>query len=266
MESLEEIERLFTEGVREAGERTRTAGVGEVAKREGDIIYSLSKSKEQSLKENLRKLGEKRIKKETDSKTITILTDEFTVNKNIYSSKGRSSNEVNARIKHIPMFDQLIKQSTFGGTDTEIRGVEKEAKKGVVAMHKFVTTVDGYSVEILVRDKGDKQYLYEVKFIKTKKDPQQSMADKSAFPAPEEDVEDGEIIPQIEESVNRKFSISTENSSDTTYLAAVERGDMETAQKMVDEAPEGAVQITRATIKERPASEAFSLFIQIRSL
>lgn len=250
VESLEEIERLFTEGVREAGERTRTAEIGEVAKREGNIIYSLSKSKEQSLKENLRKLGEKRIKKETDSKTITILTDEFTVNKNIYSSKGRSSNEVNARIKHIPMFDQLIKQSTFGGTDTEIRGVEKEAKKGVVAMHKFVTTVDGYSVEMLVRDKGDKQYLYEVKFIKTKKDPQQSMADKSAFPAPEGDVEDGEIIPQTEGSVNRKYSISEENSSDirysinedtdTAYLDAVERGDMKTAQKMVDEAAKAA--------------------------
>jgi hypothetical protein len=171
VESLEEIERLFTEGVREARERTRTAEIGEVAKREGDIIYSLSKSKEQSLKENLRKLGEKRIKKEADSKTITILTDEFTANKNIYSSKGRTSNEVNARIKHIPMFDQLIKESVFGGTDTEIRGLEKEAKKGVVAIHKFVTEADGYSVEILVRDKGDRQYLYEVKFIKTKKIP-----------------------------------------------------------------------------------------------
>lgn len=213
VESLEEIERLFTEGVREAGERTRTAEIGEAVQGEGDIIYSLSKSKEQSLKESLRKLGEKRIKKETDSKTITILTDEFTVDKNIYSSKGRSSNEVNARIKHIPMFDQLIKQSTFGGTDTEIRGVEKEAKKGVVAMHKFVTTVDGYSVEMLVRDKGNKQYLYEVKFIKTKKDPQQSMADKSAFPAPEGDVEDGEIIPQTEASVNT----SSENSPENIY-------------------------------------------------
>lgn len=32
VESLEEIERLFTEGVREAGERTRTAG-GEIVTR-----------------------------------------------------------------------------------------------------------------------------------------------------------------------------------------------------------------------------------------
>ena len=38
VESLEEIERLFTEGVREAGERTRTAEEGETA--ESDIVYS----------------------------------------------------------------------------------------------------------------------------------------------------------------------------------------------------------------------------------
>ncbi|MBQ1261377.1 MAG: hypothetical protein IIY01_00445, partial [Clostridia bacterium] len=40
VESLEEIERLFTEGVREAGERTRTAESGETAETEGDLIYS----------------------------------------------------------------------------------------------------------------------------------------------------------------------------------------------------------------------------------
>ena len=40
VESLEEIERLFTEGVREAGERTRTAEAEETAETKGDIIYS----------------------------------------------------------------------------------------------------------------------------------------------------------------------------------------------------------------------------------
>lgn len=213
MTDMDKLERLFTEGVREAGERAAedVTRMNEENMQDSDKIYSLSKSKEQGLKESLRKLGEKRIRKEAGSKTITILTDEFTANKNIYSSKGRSSNEVNARIKYIPMFDKLIKQSVFDGTDTEIRGLEKEAKKGVVAIHKFVTEADGYSVEILVRDKGDKQYLYEVKFIKTKKNPQQSMTDKSAFPAPEGDAEDGEIIPRIEETVNSKSSISDDS-------------------------------------------------------
>ena len=41
VESLEEIERLFTEGVREAGERTRTAGVDVTISGDGDIIYAI---------------------------------------------------------------------------------------------------------------------------------------------------------------------------------------------------------------------------------
>ena len=41
VESLKEIERLFTEGVREAGERTRTAGVDITISGDGDIIYAI---------------------------------------------------------------------------------------------------------------------------------------------------------------------------------------------------------------------------------
>ena len=42
MDSLDEIERLFTEAVQEAGERTRTAETGEVAQGEGEVIYSFA--------------------------------------------------------------------------------------------------------------------------------------------------------------------------------------------------------------------------------
>ena len=41
MSSMEELERMFTEGVRAAGERTKAAEIGEVAPEEGDVIYSL---------------------------------------------------------------------------------------------------------------------------------------------------------------------------------------------------------------------------------
>ena len=40
MDSLDDIEQLFYEGVREAGERTRTAEAGKTAETEGEIIYS----------------------------------------------------------------------------------------------------------------------------------------------------------------------------------------------------------------------------------
>lgn len=40
VDSLDEIEQLFYEGVTEAGERTRTAGVGKAVQREGEVVYS----------------------------------------------------------------------------------------------------------------------------------------------------------------------------------------------------------------------------------
>ena len=51
VESLEEIERLFTEGVREAGERTRTAGVEtEKTTVEGRKVYAFKGYAEDSKK------------------------------------------------------------------------------------------------------------------------------------------------------------------------------------------------------------------------
>lgn len=41
METLDEVERLFTEGVREAGERARTAGVEVGVGRDGNIVYAV---------------------------------------------------------------------------------------------------------------------------------------------------------------------------------------------------------------------------------
>ena len=46
------------------------------------------------------------------------------------------------------------------------------------------------------------------------------------------------ILSQYRDSVNSKYSVS-EKTSDTAYLSAVNRGDMETAQRMVDEESTG---------------------------
>ena len=77
------------------------------------------------------------------------------------------------------------------------------------------------------------------------------MTDKSAFPAPEGDVENGKIITQPDKSVNRKNSLS-EKTSDIAYLSAVERGDMETAIRETSPLREG-----RARCRDgRPLSRA----------
>ena len=92
---------------------------------------SLSNTKVQKLKETLQLLGEKKIKLKAGEKLLTIRTDEFTENKNIFSDKGRKKSEVNARIKAIPDFEKILRNSSYDSSDTQIRGIEKDAKKGL---------------------------------------------------------------------------------------------------------------------------------------
>ena len=180
---------------------------------EGEIKHSLSKTKTERLSGVISDLGKKRISKQAGNKKIIIQTDDYTVNKNVFSDKGRKKSEVNARIKNIDNFEQLLNQSQYAGSDTEIHGVDNDAKKGVVAIHKFKTSIDGYNIEFLVRDKGKNQYLYEAKFIENKNSSQQSMTDKTASPAPDGDVENNKSIPQTEPVVNpsgeKKYSVAT---------------------------------------------------------
>lgn len=200
--------------------------VVENGKTVGETKYSLSKTKTDRLKGVISELGNKHISKQAGGKKITIQTDDYTVDKNIYSDKGRKKSEVNARIKNIDNFEQLLNQSEYVGTDTNIQSVEKDAKKGVVAIHKFKTSIDGYDIEFLVRDKGKNQYLYEAKFIENKKGSQQSIADNSASTAPKGDVENSKSIPQNEPVVN------------TNSKKNIEKHDL--ADKPVKNAQEGA--------------------------
>lgn len=212
-----------------------------------DTRFALSKGKAERLKNDLVKLGTLGITLDAGGKSIRILTDKFTQNKNIFSNKGRNMREVNARIKAIPHFAEILRSCTYEGSDTEIHGLENEAKKGVVAMHRFKSSYDGFDIEVVVRDKGSKQFLYEIKFIEKEKSPQQSMTDESASPAPLGDAENKPIITHSE----KKSNTPGENSSkkppkkrfaltDEAYLAAVESGDMDTVQAMVDKAARNA--------------------------
>ena len=168
--------------------------------------YSLSVSKTNRLTNIIYRLNNNPVVKNTENKKIKIGSDKFTVDKAIYSQKGRTRNEVNARIKAIPDFETIIKNSIYSHTTTEIKGITaKEAKKNVIAMHYFTTSYNGYDVEIVVRDKGEKQFLYEMKFIKNKKSPQQSMPEKTDSTAPLGDVEDNN-------SISQNPDLSTQNS------------------------------------------------------
>lgn len=84
---------------------------------EGYAVLSLSPSKRARLENVIRDLGYKNINKLAGDKNIRISTDEFSVNKAIYSKKGRTAREVNARIKAIPDFETIIRNSEYSHTD-----------------------------------------------------------------------------------------------------------------------------------------------------
>ena len=184
---------------------------------EGSVSYSLSPTKRKRLEQTILDISNANIKKVAGNKEIKISTDQFSVNKAIYSKKGRTAREVNARIKAIPEFETIIRQSTFSYTDTDIIGLDSAAKKDVIAMHYFETVYNGYDIEIVVRDKGKKQFLYEVKFIENKKSSQQSMSTDADSSAPKGDVENDLKIPQNSQSVKNDFSLK--DSQGNAYKA-----------------------------------------------
>ena len=208
--TLERFKGLYTEAYKATRDAVveKTKSQGEKAQKNTDTKdgkdFSLSSTKISRLSNII--LGMKKIKKVAGNKEIRIATDQFSVDKAIHSKKGRTAREINARIKAIPNFDTIIKQSVWSHTDTEIVGVDKEAKKGVIAMHFFKTAYNGYDVEIVVRDKGNTQFLYEVKFIENKKSSQQGMPTDVDSPAPKGDVENDTRIPQTPEFVKGEFS------------------------------------------------------------
>ncbi|MBE6629394.1 MAG: hypothetical protein E7624_00910 [Ruminococcaceae bacterium] len=194
------------------GVRSEVAAEGRLA---------LSKSKIERLKSEIVSLGQRRVALQTDQKKIVIQTDDYTQNKNIFSRSGRSAGEVNARIKAIPEFENILKNSKYAGMDTDIRGIEKDAKKGVTAIHRFTGTWGDFATEAIVREKGNKFYLYEIKFM-DKKSSQQSMTDESASSAPNGVVENDTIITENAEKSNSFAEKNSANDAKSDTSANLE--------------------------------------------
>ncbi len=186
------------------------------------VNYSLSKTKIMRLTQIIEDIGKLGIKKLAGNKKITILTDDFSIDKAIHSKKGRTDKEVNARIKAIPEFSSIIRRSEYFYTDTNIVGLNSKAKKGVVAMHYFKTVHNGFDIEVVVRDKGKKQFLYEVKFIENKKSSQQSMPTKVDSPAPKGDVENKNKLSQKPKTVKNDFSLKDSDTNQNLESKASE--------------------------------------------
>ena len=271
VDDMSEIQRLWAEGVREAGERTRKAGVemetsamgekrfsniGET--KDGRPCYVSGFDESVDMDERIKVFKERiatifnlgAVELKTDVKKIRIMGDRFTAQKNLYGDKKGQDGEYNAKISALYDLADILATSTYDPDETNTEESyanpaskpKNKAHEDVKYWYKFKNEIvfDGvpYTVTFNIRDKGKEQYQYLIDFNENKTPGLSNTAVKGLLRADRMSYDDS--ITQPEDSVNRKFSISEEKSSDTAYLVAVERGDMETAQKMVDEAAKRA--------------------------
>ena len=102
-----------------------------------------------------------------------------------------------------------------------------------------------YDAELLIRNASDgKKYLYDIVSIKKNTANSAWLTQRVTSAAGFSAVQKGDVsensIRNNGNNVNKKLSDRDSAKLDRDYMAAVKRGDMETAQRMVDEAAKGA--------------------------
>ncbi|MGN0961871.1 MAG: hypothetical protein ACI4PF_06725 [Christensenellales bacterium] len=104
---------------------------------------------------------------EINDKKILAAFDKYSAEKNLYTRGNSTHKGFTFKLNNIKELPQFIKDSTYAYSKKEI-GKNTRQHKGVKDWHYFKKDVqvgdDKYDVVINVRDKGDKQYVYEVTF------------------------------------------------------------------------------------------------------
>ena len=103
----------------------------------------------------------------TDNKSILAEFDKFTANKNLYAKGNSTQRGFLYKKEHIKDLPSYITNSKYDYSSEET-GKKTAAHKDVKFWHYFkgkVETDKGtYDITINIRDKGDKQFVYEIAF------------------------------------------------------------------------------------------------------
>ncbi len=280
VDDMSEIQRLWAEGVREAGERTRMAGVETESRENHDIKMSIVDNVILDSGEHIdkavlldtdffdglnpRNWGKKlqtyvENRSKNDPFIMTILDENGDEQKLVFAKKsdkvsksGKSPHPVlkeltstsdnisKLAVVHIDEIVEVSEENNPYYTDNNEHGWLDEngwLHRNAYAINAVNGSVYNLTVDIAkARDGRTILYATRGKIRKVG----QTKVDSIPKDGPRSHSDSGKSIAQPTKKVNRKFSVSEENSSDTAYLAAVESGDMETAQRMVDEAAKAA--------------------------
>lgn len=279
MDSLDEIEQLFYEGVIEAGERTRTAGVDAVTSMYGENMhdsrkYSVEYENAETNSDIIAMVDKVKSGNFKDNEKVPLGTVPNEIANVLYELTGVQVAGFKVAMEARQVEHILKDHGENGSTDRSMADPRDIAKMeyalknpddirraGKTQAYSYMSNGRNRTANTVLYEKniGEKSYyvvqavpdtkaktLYVVTaFIGKegyKKEAPQLINAESLDATSENGSANTSIgsISQPSDSVNSKFSISKEKSSDTAYLAAVERGDMETAQRMVDEAAKKA--------------------------
>ncbi len=176
------------------------------------------------------------------------LPSEYTQSKYTRALLRKSPKTLTAKNKAIGSFGEMIEIATNRRWEKTKHIANKDAKYGVyrystafafpVKQNNKITNIKSFDAELVILNSSDgKKYLYDIVNIKENTADELDLMKRDQIGGQDAPARRGaskDSIRSSSENVNKKFSL--EPVSDSAYMKAVERGDIEKAQRMVDEA------------------------------
>lgn len=181
------------------------------------------------------------------------LPSEYTQSEYTRALLRKSPKTLTAKNKAIGSFGEMIEIATNRRWEKTKHTANKDAKYGVyrystafafpVKQNNKITNIKSFDAELVILNSSDgKKYLYDIVNIKGNTADELDLMKRDQIGGQDAPARRGaseNSIRSSSENVNKKFSL--EPVSDAAYMKAVERGDTESAQRMVDEAAKKAV-------------------------
>ena len=176
------------------------------------------------------------------------LPSEYTQSEYTRALLRKSPKTLTAKNKAIGSFGEMIEIATNRRWEKTKHIANKDAKYGVyrystafafpVKQNNKITNIKSFDAELVILNSSDgKKYLYDIVNIKENTAAELDLMKRDQIGGQDAPARRGaskNSIRSSSENVNKKFSL--EPVSDSAYMKAVERGDTESAQRMVDEA------------------------------
>ena len=180
------------------------------------------------------------------------LPSEYTQSEYTRALLRKSPKTLTAKNKAIGSFGEMIEIATNRRWEKTKHIANKDAKYGVyrystafafpVKQNNKITNIKSFDAELVILNSSDgKKYLYDIVNIKENTADELDLMKRDQIGGQDAPARRGaskNSIRSSSENVNEKFS--RESVSDSAYMKAVERGDTESAQRMVDEAAKKA--------------------------